>query len=312
MYGSRGKGNLITMNSEFEDLTLEEVFNKFIAEKKAINLAEETIATYESVFNNFKKVYSSEKSCNGITPDIIKEFIKYFQKRNPNIKIVSINTQLRHLRAILYYTMDMSYLQKFSIKMMNYQKEEKDIYSEAEQKRLTAIPHKKCNFAEFRNWAMVCYFLGTGNRLNTVRNLKIGDIDFENDEVVLKKLKNNKSYRIPLSPLLVEILQEYLKHRKGQLEDYLFPNQYGGPMTRNTITILLEAGYITRKKYLYGVPSLYALSHKGKVLLGLSPRQEKIRIDQIAHDIAVIDTAIFFMHCCQLKPTRSKGMRHKG
>jgi len=224
------------MNSELEDLTLEEVFNKFIAEKKAINLAEETIETYESVFNNFKQVYSSEKLCSGITHNTINEFINYFQERNAKIKAVSINTQLRHLRAILYYAMNMGYLQNFSIKMMNYQKEEKDIYSEAEQRRLTAAPNKKCNFAEFRNWAMVCYFLGTGNRLNTVRNLKIGDIDFDNDEIVLKKVKNNKSYRIPLSPLLKEILQEYLKHRKGQLDDYLFPNQYGGPMTRNTIT----------------------------------------------------------------------------
>jgi len=57
---------------------------------------------------------------------------------------------------------------------------------------------------------------------------------------------------------------------------------------------LCDAGYIERKKILYGVPSIYQNTHKAKLLASLPARSEKIRVEQIPHDIAVLDTAIFF------------------
>ena len=57
---------------------------------------------------------------------------------------------------------------------------------------------------------------------------------------------------------------------------------------------LVEAGYLARKKYLYGVPYLYTLTHKGKMYLGENKRLEKIRIDRINHDVAVLDVLVFY------------------
>ncbi len=61
------------------------------------------------------------------------------------------------------------------------------------------------------------------------------------------------------------------------------------------IKMLIEAGYIDRKIILYGVPRIYFLTYKGKMLIGANKRQDKIRVEKIPHDIAVIDTAIYFM-----------------
>jgi hypothetical protein len=61
------------------------------------------------------------------------------------------------------------------------------------------------------------------------------------------------------------------------------------------LKILIEAGYIDRKKILYGVPSLYFLTHKGKMLIGANKRQDKIRVEKIPHDTAVVDTVIYFV-----------------
>lgn len=61
------------------------------------------------------------------------------------------------------------------------------------------------------------------------------------------------------------------------------------------LKLLIEEGYIDRKKILYGVPSVYLLTNKGKRLIGVDVRQEKIRVERIHHDIAVIDTAIYFI-----------------
>lgn len=59
------------------------------------------------------------------------------------------------------------------------------------------------------------------------------------------------------------------------------------------LKLLIDNGYVERKHILYGVPALYFPAHKGKMLIGVSGRADKIKVDQIAHDIAVVDTAIY-------------------
>jgi len=69
----------------------------------------------------------------------------------------------------------------------------------------------------------------------------------------------------------------------------------GQRATDRRLKVLIENGYLSRKKYLYGVPYLYTLAHKGRVILGVNKRVENIRIDRITHDIYVLDTVIFFI-----------------
>ena len=58
---------------------------------------------------------------------------------------------------------------------------------------------------------------------------------------------------------------------------------------------LITAGYILRdKKIMYGISANYSLTAKGKALIGVANKKEHIRVEQISHDIAVADTAIFF------------------
>jgi len=57
--------------------------------------------------------------------------------------------------------------------------------------------------------------------------------------------------------------------------------------------MLLDSGYLERKKYMYGLPYLYTLTHKGRILLGVNKRKDIIRIEKITHDICVIETLIY-------------------
>lgn len=69
----------------------------------------------------------------------------------------------------------------------------------------------------------------------------------------------------------------------------------GQRATDRRLSILVNAGYIERRKYLYGVPYIYFLTAKGKSLIQACTRSEKIKIEQIIHDRTVLDTAIYFM-----------------
>lgn len=57
---------------------------------------------------------------------------------------------------------------------------------------------------------------------------------------------------------------------------------------------LIEAGYIKREKILYGVAGIYRNTSKAKQIEQIINTDKKIRIEQLKHDIAVLDTAIYF------------------
>lgn len=57
---------------------------------------------------------------------------------------------------------------------------------------------------------------------------------------------------------------------------------------------LIDLGVLSRRKILYGIPSIYSLTPSGKSLIGITDKSENIRVEQITHDIAVLDTAIYF------------------
>lgn len=58
---------------------------------------------------------------------------------------------------------------------------------------------------------------------------------------------------------------------------------------------LIEAKYIERKHILYGIPSLYFITPRAKRAFNLEFITQNVRIEQIQHDIYVIDTAIYFI-----------------
>lgn len=59
---------------------------------------------------------------------------------------------------------------------------------------------------------------------------------------------------------------------------------------------LISSGYIERRHLLYGVPSLYFATPLAKRIFNLDFLTTDIRIENIVHDIAVIDTAIYFVY----------------
>jgi len=61
------------------------------------------------------------------------------------------------------------------------------------------------------------------------------------------------------------------------------------------LALLVKANYLSRKKYLYGIPFLYTVTHKGRILIGANKRENKIRLEQINHDTKVLDVLIYSM-----------------
>lgn len=210
-----------------KDLTLEQAFEKFILSCKVKNLRPNTIKHYKEITKIFFKFIPKETLCSEIVKETIDKFVIYMQE-NRNEKDVSINSTLMNLRVFLYYCMTYGYIEHFKISKLKVDKEIINTYSDAEIKILLKKPNlKKCKFLEYRNWCICCFLYSTGARASTTVNLRIKDLDFENNLIIYRFTKNRRQQIIPMSTTLKNILLEYLQYRKGAADDFLFVNAYG-------------------------------------------------------------------------------------
>lgn len=217
-----------------------DAFKEFITYCKIKNLSKQTIEFYEECYDIFTDFFDEKNLTQDIKKDVVNNFIIYLQN-NTKSNGISINTRLRGLRAILYYFMKIGYVSEFKIELIRTEKKIKETYTDAELELLLKKPDiKKCSFSVYRDWVTVNYLLSTGNRLETLINLKIEDINFDEGYIVLNKTKNRSQQIIPLSKTLSKILQEYLQYRKGEGQEYLFCNIYGKKLEKGSLQHSLQ------------------------------------------------------------------------
>lgn len=233
--------NKIVLNSATKELTLTEGYNNFIKSKRLNNLSEDTIKYYNRCYKPFEQFFGSDFLCNDFNDTLLENYLENL-KNERNLSPITVNTHIRGIRALLYYFMGKNYSAQFKIRLIKADKPVKEIYTDEEITKLIRKPDiSKDSFAQYRNWVIVCYLLATGNRLRTVRNIKLCDLDFQDMQITLHHVKNRKAYIIPMSTSLKKILEEYVSYRGGGNEDYLFCNSYGEKMTKDTfVTAIVQ------------------------------------------------------------------------
>jgi integrase/recombinase XerD len=212
--------------------TLESAYEEFHTFKKINNLSKESLMFYGNSFRIFGLFHDTAQPCESVTKETVYKYIEHLQRKG-TVNDVTINSYLRGIRVALYYFMELGYMPKFNIKLIRCDKEIKETYTNEELEMLLKKPDvKKVGFAEYRNWVIVNYLLGTGNRLRTLVNLKWADVDFQNDLIRLTTVKNRRQQMIPLSSTLKTILNEYRLYRKGDTDDYVFCSHFGEQLSK--------------------------------------------------------------------------------
>jgi len=227
--------------------TLDEAFSQFIQARRALNASEETIKYYRREFRYFLAFFGEGRRCADVNSDTIIEYLDYLREEKPDLSQMTVQTYVKGLRAIFYYFMQNEWMEEFKITLPRAEETIKEVYTDYEVAQLIKKPNlKTCNFTELRNWAMVCYFLSTGNRLSTVANIRIGDVRLLDGEIFIRKTKQKRQYIIPISSGLREVLQEYLRYRKGTPGDFLFVTVYGEQFTKDTMGECLRLYNVSR------------------------------------------------------------------
>lgn len=213
-------------------------FQRFLKYCEVKNLREKTIKNYKENFGRFFTYIEESTSYQYIyelTQYDIDNFVLYL--KGFGMRDTSVNTYLIGLRTVLNFWIDQQQCLRLKVKLCKVDKQAKTTYSDEELYKLLRKPNiLKCDFSTFRNWVIINFFLATGVRVSTLIHLKIEDIDFNFDRILLRYTKNRKSMTIPMSGQLKHVLEEYMKYRKGKPSEYLFCNMYGEQMTLDAVT----------------------------------------------------------------------------
>ena len=202
--------------------TTKECFKEFIDFCKLRNLSNATIRMYEQQWGYFVQ-YAEAPYAADVTQEKVNGYILHLQTKMSNTE--SINTALRNIRPALNYMNNHNWIPPIKIKLLKTQEKVKDCYTDAELKLLLKRPNQNnCTFQELRTWAIVNFFVGTGCRVRTLTNLTVSDVDLTNAVVKFRTTKNRKVQIFPLSDELQDVLNVYLKHRKGEGTEFLFPS----------------------------------------------------------------------------------------
>lgn len=215
-----------------QEISILEAYKEFINYQMVKNITEYSVEYYDRCLKYFLKFYDGNEPCYTITEKLYISYVAHL-KNLETICDITINTNLKGLRTILYYFMKLGYIETFEVFTIKADEPIIETYSHHELELLLKKPNiKTSSFVEYRTWVMENFFMGTAVRITTALNIKIGELDLEMEEVRLTNVKNRKHQANPLPPTLCKILKEYLSYRNGGKDDYLFCNQFGAQFSR--------------------------------------------------------------------------------
>lgn len=229
-----GKKQILFGNSEKK--TFEKLCEEYQRYGKINNLSPVTLKTYANACIYFQRFIGINTLCKNITQTTIDDYKLYLF--DTGISAISVNSYIHNLSPTIKFGIKRGYIFKsIEFREIKAQEKIKDIYTTEELEILLKKPNiRKCGFAEYRNWAIINFLTATGVRATELRNIKIKDVDLQNDIIKLQVTKNNRARFVPISTSLKNVLVEYLPLRQYNSDDeYLFPNIYGEMIPRTTL-----------------------------------------------------------------------------
>lgn len=215
-------------------VTLRDGCDKYLDNCRIRNLRIHTIKHYEQSYQKLFNFFDEDMLLSDFTNTSYQDYSKWLQSTLDND--ISINAYLRDLITTVHFWQNEEYVEYFKMQSIKVDKHAKETYTEDELRALLKKPNiRKCNFTEYECWVICNFLLATGVRQRSLMNIKVKDIDFDNQMVNIRHTKNRKPLLIPINTTMTNILKEYLKYRQAESgEDWLFCNSFGNQLTKST------------------------------------------------------------------------------
>lgn len=229
-----GRIKMPAVKSAAKQVTFADAFEQFLTDSTARGLAEKTLKTYRNHLHCVSLHLDTATPIASLTREQLNEMV--VSMRSAGLAANTICSYTRVVRTFLNWCNKQHYC---TVGMPQYKAEEtvKETYTDEELKALLEKPAATCRFSVYRTWVIINFLLNAGCRAATVRNIKNGDVDLEQQQVISRHNKNGKIQVIPLCRQMVLILREYQEIRGGTSEDYLFCDEFGAQLTENALRL---------------------------------------------------------------------------
>lgn len=208
-------------------LTLEAARDKYLQYCKAKGLTKDTLKNYKNAITGLVNYLGADFNLYDLNDDDLIAYTNHLI--DSEISGNSIRSFHKCIKAFLrYYALSIQF--PTPKETFNY----KETYTEDDIKKMLVVPKNSSKWVDWRDYTIVCFLLGTGVRSNTLRHIKVKDIDFDTNVIYLSKTKTHKKYFIPMSSQLKKTMREYLSKWNWNDDDFLFPNQFGDQLSQHS------------------------------------------------------------------------------
>ncbi|EOW1884922.1 tyrosine recombinase XerC [Enterococcus hirae] len=210
--------------------------------------SEKTREAYEEDLTNFERFLteSGEDDLLKINYLDVRVYLSYLTDERYSRN--SISRKIASLRSFYQYLLKEEVIKENPFSYVHLKKKNLKLprffYENEMQALFDSVKGEKP--LDLRNQALLEVLYGSGIRLSECSNLKLAEIDFDS-EVMLIHGKGNKERYAPLGSFAQDALQEYFeKGRKVLMDkyhkshDYVFVNHHGEPITPTGIEYVLN------------------------------------------------------------------------
>lgn len=193
-----------------------EALEKFIQQLHLKAYSPSTIKTYRNEFIQLLQLLKN-KPVHTLTEEEIKRYLVYVMQKEK----LSENTVHSRLNALKFYYEKVLCREKFFFEIPRPKKplQLPKLLNETELKNLfNALVNKK-------HKAMLFTAYSAGLRVSEIVNLKIADIDSKRMQIFIERAKGKKDRYVNLSPVLLDILRNYIKLYIPKPKTYLFESK---------------------------------------------------------------------------------------
>ncbi|WP_223700053.1 tyrosine-type recombinase/integrase [Sutcliffiella deserti] len=263
----RGQGTISTKKVTNE-LTLFEMFDRFMTVKKTEALSSRTITDYYNNFEYFKRYIGEDLNAEEINADVFRGFTGHML-HELELSPVTANVRIRTMRAFIRYCYIEEYIntpihEKF--KPVKTPEDTLESLTPAEIKRLLSVIDEDM-YTGFRDKVIILVLLDTLVRISELVAIKKSNVDLEGGFITLEAMetKTRKTRTVPLSTKTIKLLKEYIKETEDFDDEHLFLTYDGHDIFPTTIRMSLtkygKLAGITNKRV-----SPHTFRHTGALL----------------------------------------------
>ncbi|MEH7085281.1 tyrosine-type recombinase/integrase [Neobacillus drentensis] len=226
-----------------DELTLDEMFNKFMTFKKTEGLAPRTIDEYYKHFDNIKEFLEENKTNKNITVEDIQEYVG-FMLHKKELAPMTVIIRIRIMRAFIRYCFKKGFINEpihEDFKPIKAPEDTLESFTPDKIRSLLSVIDENL-YTGFRDKVIVFVLLDTLVRISELVAMQRSNVDFKTGVIKNEAMgtKTRKAREVPISSKTGKLLREYMKETEDFYDDHLFLTYDGHQIKHATVRINLR------------------------------------------------------------------------